>query len=150
MLTSLLKEVPPCVSTGSVRALGCISLSMRASKSTFLERARHPPYPNSQSCLIPFPFGDAVLAVPQKPQRTSVGAVSPQSFEPSGDLAIKSLLLHNLAQLGCGKSPFSPNAVIRATHPLPQFTKAKTTRVGLHGGKPANVGRLLPLNEQCI
>ncbi len=46
-------------------------------------------------------------------------------------LAIKSLLLHNPEQLGCGKSPLiSPSMLVRASHPLP-FTKAKTPEAGV-------------------
>ena len=40
-------------------------------------------------------------------------------------LATKSLLLHTPAQSGCGNSPFSPNAVIRATHP-PSIRQGET------------------------
>jgi len=74
----------------------------------FLPRPGPRPPPKSQSYLIQSLFGDSVLAVPHKPQRTSVGAVSPPSLEPSGELAINSMLPHNPAQLDAVSRPSPP------------------------------------------
>ena len=63
-------------------------------------------------------------------------------------LAIKSLLQHNPAQLDAVSRPdLSPNAVIRAMHPLPQFDKRKTPEAGITSPLMSEWGE--PCKQSC-
>jgi len=127
-----------------VRALGYVSPPIRSLSSHSLEHLRHPRIDLGEygwkRSLVCEPIARMIRPT-QKACRliqSHWGCGSREAFHFSmvnhcisgSRVPCNQVLLHNPEQLGCGKSPFSPNAVIRAMHPLPRFGKRKSPRAG--------------------